>query len=132
MIRFLERNGYDVSYISDSDVDTHGALLLNHKIFISSGHDEYWSGNERANVKTALARRRQPGLLQRQRDVLEDAVGRPDGTNTPYRTLITYKETHFNAPTDPQDPPTWTGTGPTRGSARPPTAGYPANALTGQ
>ena len=37
-------------------------------------------------------------------------MGAADGSNTPYRTLITYKETHFDAPIDPQDPPTWTGT----------------------
>ena len=110
MIRFLEQNGYDVSYTSDADLDRNGALLLNHKMFISSGHDEYWSAGERANVEAARDAGRQPRVLQRQRDLLEDALGSEhDGSNTPYRTLITYKETHFNAPTDPQDPPTWTG-----------------------
>ena len=43
MIRFLERNGYDASYTSQSDVAANAALLLNHKVIISSGHDEYWS-----------------------------------------------------------------------------------------
>ena len=55
MIRFLEQNGYDVSYVSDSDLERDPSLLLNHKVFISSGHDEYWSGGERAAVQTALA-----------------------------------------------------------------------------
>ena len=42
--------------------------------------------------------------------------GRPAGSRAstartrPNRTLVSYKETHFNAPIDPQDPPTWTGT----------------------
>ena len=31
MIRFLEANGYDVSYISGLDVETRGSLLINHK-----------------------------------------------------------------------------------------------------
>ena len=30
-----------------------GSLLLNHKIFMSVGHDEYWSGDQRANVEAA-------------------------------------------------------------------------------
>ena len=53
LIRFVERNGYDVSYTSQVDVATNAALLLNHRLIISSGHDEYWSGPERANVEAA-------------------------------------------------------------------------------
>jgi hypothetical protein len=50
MVRFLERNGYDVTY--STDLDTHGnsALLLNHKAFLVVGHDEYWSMPMRNNV----------------------------------------------------------------------------------
>ena len=55
-----------------------------------------------------------------------------EGSNTADRTLITYKETHYNAPIDPEDPPTWTGAWPIRGSARRPTAADPANSLSGQ
>src|SRR3954451_24605131 len=43
MIRFVERNGYDVSYIADADADAGGALLRNHQLVISNAHDEYWS-----------------------------------------------------------------------------------------
>jgi hypothetical protein len=53
MIRFLEKNGYDVSYTSEAEVDKNGLLLNNHKMFISSGHDEYWSAGQRANVLAA-------------------------------------------------------------------------------
>ena len=55
-----------------------------------------------------------------------------EGTNTPYRTLITYKETHFNAPVDPEDPPTWTGTWRDPRFSPPADGGKPENALTGQ
>ena len=47
MIRWLERNGYDVTYTSCNDVDNNGSRLLNHKVFISVGHDEYWSKEQR-------------------------------------------------------------------------------------
>ena len=76
MIRWLEENGYDVSYTSESDVDSNGALLMNHKVFMSSGHDEYWSAGQRSQRRTRCARSgRQPRVLQRQRDLLEDALG---------------------------------------------------------
>ena len=43
MIRFLEENGYDLSYMSSNDIDVRARSSLNHKFFVSSGHDEYWS-----------------------------------------------------------------------------------------
>jgi hypothetical protein len=53
MIRWVERNGYDITYTSCNDVENNGARLLNHKIFISAGHDEYWSKDHRNNVEAA-------------------------------------------------------------------------------
>ena len=55
-----------------------------------------------------------------------------DGSNTPYRTLITYKETHFDGVVDPQDPPTWTGTWVDPRFSPPGDGGRPPNSLTGQ
>jgi hypothetical protein len=57
LIRFLERNGYDVSYATDVDtsrgVDAPGAR----KLVIVSGHDEYWNKAIRDALDTAqLAR----------------------------------------------------------------------------
>ena len=133
MIRFLEENGYDVSYIADSDVDRNGSLLLNHKLFISSGHDEYWSGNERANVQAALANGVNLAFFSGNEMFWKTRFGpSEDGTNTPYRTLTSYKETHFNGPVDPQDPPTWTGSWGDPRFSPPADGGTPANALTGQ
>ena len=66
MVRWLESNGYDVSYTSGVDTDRRGALISNHRVFLSVGHDEYWSGGQRANVEAARDRGRQPGVLQRQ------------------------------------------------------------------
>ncbi len=48
------------------------------------------------------------------------------------RTLISYKETHFNSPVDPQDPPTWTGTWADPRFSPPADGGRASNALTGQ
>ena len=53
MVRWLERNGYDVSYFTGVDADRRGSEILDHKIYLSVGHDEYWSGEQRANVEAA-------------------------------------------------------------------------------
>jgi hypothetical protein len=133
MIRFLEGNGYDVTYTSGLDVATRGSLLLNHKAFLSVGHDEYWSGDQRANVEAALAAGVNLAFFSGN-EVFWKTRWEPsiDGSSTAGRTLVTYKETHFNAPTDPQDPPTWTGTWMDPRFSPPADGGRPQNALTGQ
>ncbi|WP_344092768.1 N,N-dimethylformamidase beta subunit family domain-containing protein [Microbacterium deminutum] len=133
MIRWLESNGYDVSYMSGPDVATRGSLLLSHKAFLSVGHDEYWSGDQRANVEAA----RDHGVnlaFFSGNEVFWKTRWEPstDATKTPGRTLVSYKETHFDAPTDPQDPPTWTGTWRDPRFSPPADGGRPENALTGQ
>ena len=133
MVRFLEKNGYDVSYTSSADVDKSGPLLLNHKLFISSGHDEYWSANQRANVVAARNSGVNLAFFSGNEIFWKTRwAASSDGSNTPYRTLITYKETHFDAPTDPQDPPTWTGAWDDPRFSPPADGGVPSNSLTGQ
>jgi hypothetical protein len=53
MVRWLESQGYDVNYVTNVDVHANPQLLLNHKIFLSVGHDEYWSKEGRDNVEAA-------------------------------------------------------------------------------
>ncbi len=109
MVRFLERNGYDVSYIAGADTARSGSLLLNHKVFLSVGHDEYWSGAQRANVEAArdagvnLAFFSGNEIYWRTR--WEPSIA---GTATDYRTLVSYKETWSNQKVDPSAE--WTGT----------------------
>ncbi len=53
MLRWLEKNGYDVNYITDMDTDSSAANLLRHKAFLAVGHDEYWSRNMYDHVEQA-------------------------------------------------------------------------------
>jgi hypothetical protein len=123
MVRWLERNGYDVSYFTGVDSDRLGAELLEHKAFLSVGHDEYWSGAQRANVAAA----RDAGVdlaFFSGNEVFWKTRWEDD-----HRTLVSYKETHAGAKIDPVLD-TWTGTW---RDARPfnPEGGQPENALTG-
>jgi len=54
MVRFLEQNGYDVTYSSDLDLHERPDLLHNHNAFLVVGHDEYWSWQMRTNTISAL------------------------------------------------------------------------------
>ena len=74
--RFLERNGYNLTYTTDVDTAIRGPLLRRHKVFIASGHDEYWSGEQRANVEAARDSGVKFSILHWQRAVLEDQMGR--------------------------------------------------------
>jgi hypothetical protein len=53
MTRWLESQGYDVSYYTNLDVSNNSLQLYSQKIFLSVGHDEYWSMDERNNVQQA-------------------------------------------------------------------------------
>jgi hypothetical protein len=129
-IRWLEANGYDVSYFSGVDSARRGEEILEHKLFLSVGHDEYWSAEQRRNVEAA----RDAGVslaFFSGNEVFwkirwEDSI---DGAATRHRTLVTYKETHADAKIDPAAD-TWTGTW---RDARPfnPEGPQPENALTG-
>ena len=76
MVRFLEKNGYDVSYTTSSDVDRAGSLLLNHKIFMSTCSRRVLVGRPTSERDGSTRCRSEPRLLQRQRGVLEDTLGR--------------------------------------------------------
>ncbi|MBD2606891.1 DUF4082 domain-containing protein [Scytonema hofmannii FACHB-248] len=53
MVRWLESQGYDVSYITNMDFQTNSQILQGRKVFLSVGHDEYWSLEQRNAVEQA-------------------------------------------------------------------------------
>lgn len=110
LVEFLEQNGYDVSYTTDLDVSLASpSVLEQHKVLVSSGHDEYWTGPERANFEAA----RDAGVnlaFNSGNEAYWHTRLTPsiDGSNTPNRTITSYKETWANEKIDPSS--TWTGT----------------------
>ena len=104
MVRWLERNGYDVSYATGVDSDRAGAELREHRAFLSVGHDEYWSGTQRANVEAA----RDAGVNLA--FFSGNEVFWKTRWENNHRTLVTYKETHANEQDRPASRTTWTGT----------------------
>ncbi len=129
MVRFLEKNGYDVSYVSGVDVHRAGHLLTNHETYLSVGHDEYWSGQQRANVEAARDAGVNLMFLSGNemywRTRFESGAG-----GVAHRTMVSYKETWANEKIDPTAE--WTGTWRDPRFAAPSNgAGRPENAVTG-
>ena len=130
MVRWLEANGYNVSYLTGVDSDRRGAEILEHRVFLSVGHDEYWSAAQRTNVETA----RNAGVhltffsgnIMFWKTRWENSI---DGSGTPFRTLVCYKETHADGKIDPV--PAWTGTWRDPRFSPPADGGRPENALIG-
>jgi WD40 repeat protein len=141
MVRWLEANGYNVSYTTGVDSDRFGSLIRNHKMFMSNAHDEYWSGQQRANVEAARDAVTNPVNLTffsgnevfwktRWENNITNTSGAL-GTNT-YRTLVCYKETHQFAASGSIDPTSiWTGTWRDPRGTPPADGGRPESALLG-
>jgi N,N-dimethylformamidase beta subunit-like protein len=96
-VRFLEREGYDVTYVTD--VDTHERDLVRLKppatigprVFVSVGHDEYWSWEMRSRLEAARDRGVHLAFLGAdagywQTRFESNAAGEPD------RRVVAYKE----------------------------------------
>ena len=53
LLRFLEREGYDVSYTTDVDTNRNPGELRRHRLVISSGYGEFWSKGMRDAFEAA-------------------------------------------------------------------------------
>lgn len=55
LLRFLEREGYDVTYTTDVDIHRNPSEFLRHKLVIFPGHGEYWTKQIRDGLGRAIA-----------------------------------------------------------------------------
>jgi N,N-dimethylformamidase beta subunit-like, C-terminal/PKD domain len=90
LVRFLEREGYDLSYQTDVDTHLNTASLLDHQLVMISGHDEYWTKEMRDGFD--LARDEGTNLAFMGANAGYWQVRYQDGV----RTLVGYK-----SPSDP-------------------------------
>ena len=90
-VLWAESRGYDLTYATNVDLDRDPALLDGQKLFLSVGHDEYWSGAERSAVETAISRGVDVAFLGA--DALEWQI-RLEGsaTGAARRTEVCYKD----------------------------------------
>jgi uncharacterized protein (TIGR03437 family) len=92
MVRFLEREGYDVTYCTDIDTHQNSALLLSHRGFLSVGHDEYWSWQMRRNVENARDAGVNLAFFGANTAYWQIRLEPSASTGAPDRTVVAYKE----------------------------------------
>ena len=56
MLRFIEQNGYDVTYTTNDAVSEGFTNLMNYHGFVIGGHDEYWDYSERQKLELAISK----------------------------------------------------------------------------
>ncbi len=55
LVRWMESQGYDVSYITDVDLEANSNILNGHRAFVNTGHDEYYSDGMRARIQGGIS-----------------------------------------------------------------------------
>lgn len=115
LIRFLERQGYTIKYVTGVDLDKQGVSLLADKsgVFISSGHDEYWSETMRDAVEDWRDNHAGRSIFMSGNEVFWKTRFEYNGDET---IMWCHKDT-MPGPTgftrsagEPLDPVAWTGT----------------------
>jgi len=54
-VRWMERNGRDVEYVADLDLERNPALADGRRLIVMAGHPEYWSRPMRERIEAAIA-----------------------------------------------------------------------------
>jgi 5-hydroxyisourate hydrolase-like protein (transthyretin family) len=100
MIRWLESQGYDVTYVTDLDVHQNPALLKQHKAVVVAGHSEYWSLEMRDGFEAA----RDAGVnlaFFAANTAYWRVRFEPSSTGQPDRVMVCYKDPLLNDPVAP-------------------------------
>lgn len=95
-VRFLEKEGYDLTYCTSVDTHANGALLLRHRGFLSVGHDEYWSYTMRRNVEQARDAGVNLAFLSSNTSYWQIRF-ESDSNGDANRTIVAYKERALSA-----------------------------------
>jgi len=91
VVRFLEREGYDISYITDVDTHERGAAVLHHRVVLAVGDDAYWSWAMREHVEAARDHGAHLAFLGAGACFWQIRF-EPNASGAPDRTIVAYKE----------------------------------------
>ena len=122
-VRFLEREGYDLTYITDVDTHERADVAERRRVFLSVGHDEYWSWEARGHVEAARDRGVHLAFLGADACYWQIRF-EPNARGDADRTIVAYKEAAgdldpFATDTDPQNNRRITGRWRDRPTSRP-------------
>lgn len=86
-IYFAESQGYDIAYVSDSDLDRDRSLVAGRRMVLLQGHSEYWTEGMRNAIDDALERGANLAVL-----AANNAYWQVRFSDASQRTLIGYKQ----------------------------------------
>lgn len=128
LLRFLEREGYDVSYSTDVDTHANANLLTQHKGVLVAGHDEYWSKEMFDSLQAARDAGVNLGFFGADTGYWQVRMEPSPVTSAANRTIVCYKGDAVRLDPDAADPSTAQLT---TGAFRDPPVNRPEAALVG-
>ncbi|SNR67056.1 hypothetical protein SAMN04488009_3086 [Maribacter sedimenticola] len=96
MVRWLEKNGYNVKYCTNIDIHDNPHIYLNSKIFLSNGHDEYWSYEMRKNLTDARDTGTNLAFFSSNTMYWQIRFEQNQLTEQKNRIIVCYKEKHLD------------------------------------
>ena len=100
LLVWMEKEGYDITYTTNEKVHADPASLRPHKVFVSPGHDEYWT----SEMFSAAEAARDGGVglgFFGANSAYNQVRLEPSGSGTPNRTLVVYKQANLDPIADP-------------------------------
>ena len=91
MIRWLEREGYDVGYATTIDLDADSTLTQGRRAILGAGHDEYWTRLVRDRLEAARDRGVNLGFFGANIGYWQVRL-EPSDRGTPHRTIFCSKD----------------------------------------
>ena len=88
--RWLEQNGYDVTYATSTDMQQNTIDLANYKVYISPNHDEYWSGQMYDKLQAAEQHGLNLAFLSAN-SIYWQVRSEPSTSGQPDRVVVCYK-----------------------------------------
>jgi hypothetical protein len=98
LLRFLERESYEVVYTTDVDVDRDPGQLRRYRLVIAAGHSEYWSPRVRDAFESARAAG--VNLVFLGADIADWQIRYEDGR----RTIVEYRDDYAGYPGGDPEP----------------------------
>ncbi len=94
-LQWAEREGYAVDVVTNPDLEDHPQLLEHYPLYLSVGHDEYWSMGMRDTVEGFIAAGGHAAFLSGNTAFwqvrFEDRAPLPSGAEGPAATMVGFK-----------------------------------------
>src|SRR5262245_35941458 len=90
-VRWAESQGYNITYTTDIDTATNVNPITNHRVFLSVGHDEYWSRSMRDNVTNAISQGVNAAFFSANTSYWQIRL-EPNVSGVPNRVQVDYKD----------------------------------------